>query len=75
MHLVFSMSKSVLIFLEEFAEDRCTHEVEESDLDGVMVGEWDLDSTMNYCNPDRNNHGELSEGDITTIRRDLCSTA
>lgn len=54
---------------EEFAEDRCTHEVEESNHDGVLVGEWDLDSTMNYCNPDRNNLGELSEGDIATIRQ------
>ena len=53
----------------EFADDTCTHEVEEGDLDGVMVGEWDLDSTMNYCNPDRNNLGELSEGDIATARQ------
>ena len=53
----------------EYADEWCTHEVEEGDLDGVMVGEWDLDSTMNYCNPDRNNNGELSDGDITTIRQ------
>lgn len=33
----------------------------------VTVGEWDLDSTMNYCNPIYTNHGQLSVGDVETI--------
>jgi hypothetical protein len=33
----------------------------------VMVGDWDSDSTMNYCNPSWMNFGQLSEGDVQTI--------
>ena len=33
----------------------------------VTVGEWDLSSVMNYCNPDLINMIELSDGDIDTI--------
>lgn len=33
----------------------------------VMVGDWDAESTMNYCNPTWMNFGELSEGDVQTI--------
>ena len=32
------------------------------------VGAWDLDSVMNYCNPEWAGNGELSDGDIETIR-------
>ena len=34
----------------------------------VNVGDWDENSVMNYCNPVYNNGGELSEGDIQTIK-------
>ena len=33
------------------------------------VGPWDLDSVMNYCNPEWSGNGELSEGDIETLRQ------
>ena len=32
------------------------------------VGDWDLMSVMNYCNPVWNNHGNLSSTDIKTIQ-------
>lgn len=35
----------------------------------VNVGDWDEDSVMNYCNPVYNNGGELSEGDIQTVKQ------
>jgi hypothetical protein len=35
----------------------------------VTVGAWDLDSVMNYCNPDWNGNGELSAGDIVGARQ------
>jgi hypothetical protein len=53
----------------EFANLWCTGEVEEGDFDGVTVGEWDLQSSMNYCRPDLQNNGELSDGDIFTARQ------
>jgi hypothetical protein len=31
-------------------------------------GEWDVDSVMNYCNPDWNNDGQLSATDIAGAR-------
>jgi hypothetical protein len=34
----------------------------------VLVGSWDLHSVMNYCNPKWNGAGQLSEGDINTIK-------
>lgn len=33
----------------------------------VMIGNWDLHSVMNYCNPVYNNNGELSAQDIAGI--------
>ena len=30
----------------------------------VVIGPWDLDSVMNYCNPNWNGNGELSRTDI-----------
>lgn len=34
----------------------------------VFVGDWDLDSVMNYCNPIWNGNGQLSTGDIATAQ-------
>ncbi|WP_216673676.1 FG-GAP-like repeat-containing protein [Pyxidicoccus fallax] len=34
----------------------------------LMLGAWDLNSTMNYCNPDWNNSGVLSNGDIEGVQ-------
>ena len=34
----------------------------------IKVGEWDLNSVMNYCNPQWAGNGILSEGDKETIR-------
>lgn len=34
-----------------------------------LVGGWDLDSVMNYCNPEWNGDGDLSAGDIEAVRR------
>ncbi len=36
---------------------------------GVLIGSWDEDSVMNYCNPHWNNDGVLSATDITGARR------
>lgn len=33
------------------------------------VGNWDLNSVMNYCNPVYNNNGELSETDIAGVNK------
>ena len=33
----------------------------------VTIGDWDQESTMNYCNPVWVNHGQLSAGDIETV--------
>ncbi|MEZ4743294.1 MAG: hypothetical protein R3B45_12755 [Bdellovibrionota bacterium] len=33
----------------------------------IQVGEWDLDSVMNYCNPVWANEGNLSKGDINGL--------
>jgi hypothetical protein len=35
----------------------------------VLVGVWDLDSVMNYCNPNWNGNGNLSATDIAGVRR------
>ncbi len=35
----------------------------------VVVGAWDLASVMNYCNPNRNDDGSLSQTDIDTIQQ------
>lgn len=34
----------------------------------VLIGDWDLHSVMNYCNPEWNGAGELSNGDISTVQ-------
>lgn len=34
----------------------------------IMVGAWDLNSVMNYCNPAWSGNGELSAGDIAGVR-------
>ncbi|MFT3712894.1 MAG: hypothetical protein QM817_35025 [Archangium sp.] len=35
----------------------------------VMVGPWDLDSVMNYCNPSFNGGGRLSATDVEGVQR------
>ena len=35
----------------------------------IIVGEWDLESVMNYCNPKWNGDGKLSKTDIDMVRR------
>lgn len=35
----------------------------------TLVGAWDVDSVMNYCNPDWNGNGELSTTDIQGVRQ------
>lgn len=35
----------------------------------TLVGAWDADSIMNYCNSDWNNDGELSSGDISGVEQ------
>ena len=34
-----------------------------------VIGDWDEDSVMNYCNSDWNNNGDLSAGDIRGARQ------
>lgn len=34
----------------------------------LLIGGWDLYSIMNYCNPDWNGGGDLSEGDIRAVQ-------
>jgi len=36
--------------------------------DDVIIGEWDIDSVMNYCNPRWSGDGTLSETDILTVQ-------
>lgn len=33
-----------------------------------VIGPWDLDSVMNYCNPNWNGNGQLSAGDLAGVR-------
>lgn len=35
----------------------------------IMIGEWDLNSVMNYCNPTYNGAGALSSTDIQTVQK------
>jgi hypothetical protein len=35
----------------------------------ITVGAWDLDSVMNYCNPDWNGNGELSVTDVMAVQQ------
>ncbi|WP_437994758.1 M12 family metallopeptidase [Sorangium sp. So ce185] len=42
---------------------------QEQGTDGdTLLGAWDLDSVMNYCNPDWSGSGQLSEGDVAGVR-------
>lgn len=46
----------------------------------TLIGTWDADSVMNYCNPRWNNGGELSDLDIEAVQsiyglRDVAPTA
>lgn len=34
----------------------------------VVIGDWDLHSVMNYCNPSWNGNGSLSDTDILTVQ-------
>ncbi len=35
----------------------------------TIVGDWDISSVMNYCNPRWSNYGVLSDGDKATIKQ------
>lgn len=35
----------------------------------LTIGSWDLDSVMNYCNPNWNGDGDLSQTDIQMVRQ------
>ncbi|NRB79816.1 MAG: hypothetical protein HRU38_14310 [Saccharospirillaceae bacterium] len=48
--------------------DSCTDSPQGTDGD-VYIGKWDLDSVMNYCNPQWNAAGELSETDIVMVQK------
>ncbi len=44
-------------------------QTQEADITGhVIIGDWDIDSVMNYCNPRWNGDGTLSETDILTVQ-------
>lgn len=45
----------------------CNEQEQGSDGD-LIIGAWDLDSVMNYCNPEWNGDGNLSETDIRGIQ-------
>lgn len=34
----------------------------------IVIGDWDLNSVMNYCNPNWNGNGLLSDTDILTVQ-------
>lgn len=43
---------------------------DEQGTDGdILIGDWDVDSVMNYCNPAWGNSGNLSAGDIEAVQR------
>ena len=48
--------------------DTCTDDPQGTDGD-IMIGEWDLFSVMNYCNPEWNGAGQLSDTDIQTVQQ------
>jgi len=48
--------------------DTCTDAPQGTNGD-IIIGDWDLNSVMNYCNPTWNNGGNLSQIDIETIQR------
>ena len=47
--------------------DSCTDAPQGAD-GNLFVGEFDLHSVMNYCNPEWNGSGRLSDGDIDTVQ-------
>ena len=49
-------------------DSRCDDEEQGTDGD-VIVGPWDLDSVMNYCNPTWSGNGVLSPGDIMGVQQ------
>ncbi len=50
------------------ADSHCDDEEQASDGD-TIVGPWDLDSVMNYCNPEWSGAGVLSPGDIMGVQQ------
>jgi len=47
--------------------DSCTDAPQGSNGD-LIIGDWDLESVMNYCNPEYNNDGNLSQTDIDGLQ-------
>jgi hypothetical protein len=47
--------------------DTCTAAQQGSTTGAVRVGNWDLNSVMNYCNPVYNGNGVFSRGDLAGI--------
>ena len=45
----------------------CTSEPQGGDGD-LVIGAWDLSSVMNYCNPQYNGNGNLSQTDLDAVR-------
>lgn len=52
----------------EDTPDTCLDDPQGSNGD-IVVGKWDIDSVMNYCNPEWNAGGVLSSTDIETVQR------
>lgn len=50
----------------EDSPDSCTQDPQGTNGD-IYVQDWDLHSVMNYCNPDWNGSGNLSDSDIDTV--------
>lgn len=48
-------------------DDICAAEAQGTDGD-IYVGAWDLDSVLNYCNPEWNGAGNLSDTDIEMVQ-------
>ncbi len=48
--------------------DTCTDDPQGTNGD-TMIDEWDLDSVMNYCNPDWNGNGNLCTTDIQMVQK------
>jgi hypothetical protein len=48
--------------------ETCTQDPQGTDGD-TLIGAWDLDSVMNYCNPRWNGDGNLSTTDIVMLQR------
>lgn len=52
----------------EDTPETCTDDPQGTNGD-VKVGEWDLESVMNYCNPSWNGDGNLSETDVQMVQQ------